>query len=159
MCIRDSLYTPSVFDKFSCQVKVENENYTISFWESGGQNNYPSLKNTIYQNADIFIIVYSVIDPSTFEDCINKNLAEIKDSYPLVPVFILGNKIDLRNEREKNDKVVYYEKAAQITISKGLRYFECSALTQKGVNEVFEESIQFVVNKKLAQSPKSKKRS
>ena len=63
-----------------------------------------------YPNTDIFIILFSVVDPSSFENAIkmvfysminNKWHTELKKDKPDVPQFFVGSKIDLREEYSK----------------------------------------------------------
>lgn len=49
------------------------------------------------------MIVFSVIENSSFENAINKWLPELSaEEYKKVPKIIIGNKIDMRNEQNMN---------------------------------------------------------
>lgn len=75
---------------------------------------------------------------------------------------MVGTKLDLRDDRETIEKL-REKKQAPISCQQGLtmakevgavKYVECSALTQKGLKQVFDEAIRAV----LCPRPKIKKR-
>jgi Ras-related C3 botulinum toxin substrate 1 len=82
-----------------------------------------------------------------------------KDS---VKIFV-GNKIDLRDENlgEGNKGPVQKETARKMIEDLGCKYVECSALTQDGLKEVFDEAIRAALHMKMpkmkAKKPKDAK--
>lgn len=69
-----------------------------------------------------------------------------------VPKIFVGNKIDLRPANAKNDikNGPITKEYAERVIDDELkcRYMECSALTQAGLKEVFDEALRMVVKSK-----------
>ena len=78
---------------------------------------------------------------------------EISHHCPNTPSILVGTKLDLRDDRETIDRL--REKGmAPITYEMGMgkaksinaiKYMECSALTQKGLKNVFDEAIRCVI--------------
>ena len=74
---------------------------------------------------------------------------EIQHYCPNVPFILVGTQIDLREDFEtlkhlqnNKEKVITPEIGEKLANKLGAKkYLECSALTQKGVNEVFNEAI------------------
>lgn len=72
-----------------------------------------------------------------------------------VPLVLVGTKLDLRDDKETADKLMQKYKCGPITYEQGLakakeinafKYLECSALTQKGLKQVFDDAIRAVLN-------------
>lgn len=77
-----------------------------------------------------------------------------------VPKIFVGNKIDLRSPTAKNDikNGPITKEYAERVIDEELkcRYMECSALTQVGLKEVFDEALRMVVKSKHKMISKKK---
>ncbi|KAF9149628.1 Rho GTPase protein rac1 [Mortierella sp. AD010] len=78
---------------------------------------------------------------------------EISHHAPNVPTILVGTKLDLREDKDTLDKL-REKRMLPITYPQGLqmakeisavRYLECSALTQKGLKNVFDEAIRAVL--------------
>ena len=85
----------------------------------------------------------------------------MKHYCPNVPVILVGNKIDLRNDERAKEEVNHHEKGATVKSDEGrvmadkigaFAYLECSARTKDGVRDVFEAAT------RAALQPKKKKR-
>ena len=77
---------------------------------------------------------------------------EITHHSPSTPIVLVGTKIDLREDKESLEKLQQM-KLSPITRAEGMKlqksigaakYVECSALTQQGMHNVFEEAIRAV---------------
>lgn len=153
-------YVPTIFENYSSQVSVDNKKINLSLWDTAGQEDYGELRQLSYPQAHVFIIVFSVIEPSSLENAVKKWLPELNEKNPNAPKIIAGNKIDLRDdslvENSKNAHVL--KKTAEKAVSdQGCKYFECSALTQDGLKAVFDEAIRSVIKK--TEKKEDKKRS
>ncbi|KAJ1893905.1 Rho GTPase protein rac1, partial [Kickxella alabastrina] len=78
---------------------------------------------------------------------------EVSHHAPNVPVILVGTKLDLREDKDTIEKLVQ-KKMAPIGFNQGQhaakemgfsKYLECSALTQKGLKNVFDEAIRAVL--------------
>ena len=91
---------------------------------------------------------FSIVSPDSFENISTKWYAEVSHHCPNVPVILVGTKLDLREDRDTTERL--REKGlAPITSKQGMakakqinavKYLECSALTQQGLQNVFEEA-------------------
>jgi len=84
---------------------VNNKKYSLNIWDTAGQERFQSLTQTYVKNAQIILLVYSIIDKKSFED-LNTWLEIVKDKngskgYSLG---IAANKCDLYEEVEVSEK-------------------------------------------------------
>ncbi|KAF2075019.1 hypothetical protein CYY_003671 [Polysphondylium violaceum] len=158
-------YIPTVFDNYSANVMVDGKPINLGLWDTAGQEDYDRLRPLSYPQTDVFLICFSIISPSSFENVTSKWHPEIVHHAPNVPVVLVGTKLDLREDRETMERLkekklapISYEqammKAKEIN---AVKYLECSALTQKGLKNVFDEAIRAVISP--AVKPKQKKSS
>ncbi len=123
------------------------------------------LRPLSYPGTDIFLMCFAVSSPTTFDNVAKKWYPEIQHHSPGVPFILIGTKIDLRNdpktiaelEEKKQEPISKAQGEQQCRELKGYKYMECSALTQEGLKQVFDESIRCVIfAHNQAQSRKSK---
>ena len=84
---------------------------------------------------------------------------------PGVPFLLLGTKIDLRDDPATLQMIRDRDRSSPISAKQGMqkakeigavKYVECSALTQKGLKEVFEEAVRAVIAPKPTAVKKKK---
>jgi len=157
-------YIPTVFDNYSANVMVDGKPINLGLWDTAGQEDYDRLRPLSYPQTDVFLICFSIISPSSFENVSAKWFPEVSHHCPNTPLLLVGTKLDLRDDsetisrlREKNLAPITYEQgmAKQKEIS-AVKYMECSALTQKGLKQVFDEAIRAVLNPPMQKSKKKK---
>ncbi|KAL7041789.1 hypothetical protein ACKWTF_000892 [Chironomus riparius] len=145
---------PTVFDNYSKNMKVDGKLINLGLWDTAGQNEYDRLRPLSYPNTDVFLMCFSLISPISFENVKNKWLPELRHHCPYTPIILVGLKSDLTTDkatidglREKKQQPISYPQGQGLAKSiKAIKYIECSALTQKGINEVFDEAVRVVLN-------------
>ena len=87
------------FEFFNFNIKFGEKIIKLQIWDTCGQELYRSLITNFYRNSSLAIIVYTVTDRTTFEnvDLWYKELST--HANPNVKVFLIGNKIDLIDQR------------------------------------------------------------
>ena len=112
-----------------------------------GQEDYDRLRPLSYPQTDVFLVCFSVTSPASFENVKEKWFPEVHHHCPGVPCLIVGTQIDLRDDPLVLEKL-QRQKQRPITPEQGerlarelgaVKYVECSALTQKGLKNVFDE--------------------
>jgi Ras-related C3 botulinum toxin substrate 1 len=152
-----------VFDNYSANVMVDNKPINLGLWDTAGQEDYDRLRPLSYPQTDVFLVGFSVISPASFENVRAKWVPEITHHCPNAPIILVGTKLDMRDDRETLDRlaekklrpVSNAEGTQMSTEIKAVKYMECSALTQKGLKDVFDEAIRAVIAP--AAKPKKKK--
>lgn len=93
------------------------------------------------------MVCFSVTSPASFENVKEKWFPEVHHHCPGVPCLIVGTQIDLRDDSQVIEKLarqkqrpVANEQGERLARELGaVKYVECSALTQKGLKNVFDE--------------------
>eukprot|EP01123_Difflugia_compressa_P012945 TRINITY_DN575_c0_g1_i3.p1 TRINITY_DN575_c0_g1~~TRINITY_DN575_c0_g1_i3.p1 ORF type:complete len:219 (-),score=46.05 TRINITY_DN575_c0_g1_i3:189-794(-) len=145
-------YVPTVFDNYSANVQVANKTVSLSLWDTAGQEDYDRLRPLSYPQTDVFLICFSVISPTSLSNVKTKWWPEVTHHCPTNNVLV-GTKLDLREDPEKVESLkekgvspVSTEQGEQLAVDiKAVKYLECSALTQKGLKEVFDYAIKTVL--------------
>ncbi|WAR14008.1 CDC42-like protein [Mya arenaria] len=107
-----SEYVPTVFDNYAVTVMIGGEPYTLGLFDTAGQEDYDRLRPLSYPQTDVFLIDLRD-DASTIEK--------------------------LAKNRQKPVSGDQGERLAREL--RAVKYVECSALTQKGLKNVFDEAI------------------
>lgn len=151
-------YIPTVFDNYHCYVRVDEQVVNLSLWDTAGQEDYDRLRPLSYPSTDVFMICFSLISRDSFNNVFTKWLPEIQHHCPGIPIVLIGNKTDMRDEHaERGRDYITKEEATSMANKIGaVGYKECCALTGTGLHEAFDVSIR----KALAhlEKPKKKKR-
>ena len=146
-------YIPTVFDNYSANVMVDGKPINLGLWDTAGQEDYDRLRPLSYPQTDVFLVAFSLISRASFENTKQKWYPELKHHCPGVPIICVGTKLDLRSDantvaklREKNQTPISTEEGMDMAKQIGaVKYLECSALTQKGLKNVFDEAIRVVL--------------
>lgn len=155
-------YLPTVFDNYTSTVVVDSITVSLGLWDTAGQEDYDRLRPLSYPQTNVFLVCYSVISPSTYTNITNKWIPEIKHHCPDTPIVLCGTKIDLRDDPNtiqnlQKQSLAPIRREQGVKLSKKLKaytYVECSALTQKGLHQVFEEAIRAVLVPKITKQNK-----
>ncbi|CAF0807247.1 unnamed protein product [Brachionus calyciflorus] len=148
-------YIPTVFDNYAVDLVIGDKNYTLALFDTAGQEGFDQLRPIAYPQTDIFLICFSVVLPSSLQNIQRQWIQEIRKYCPNTPFILVGTKIDLRNNKDEIEKLAK-KKERPISYEEGVRnakklkadkYVECSALTQAGLKDVFDEAILTVLNK------------
>ena len=149
-------YIPTVFDNYSANVMVDNRPINIGLWDTAGQEDYDRLRPLSYPNTDVFLICFSLNTTTSFENVKNKWFTEIQHHAPGVPFIIVGTKLDMRNDA-KGTFISKMQGEALKEELKAFKYLECSAKTQEGLKQVFDEAIRCVLINQSNSEKKKKK--
>jgi len=157
-------YVPTVFDNYSANVMVDGKTVSLGLWDTAGQEDYDRLRPLSYPSTDIFLICFSIVNPSSFTNVKTKWYPEVHHHCPDAKIILVGTKADLKDDKESLEKLAANNQSPITPLQgeqmakeiKAVGYMECSALTQKGLKVVFDESIKCVVfpKKKAASSKK-----
>uniref|UniRef100_A0A914WMX8 Uncharacterized protein n=1 Tax=Plectus sambesii TaxID=2011161 RepID=A0A914WMX8_9BILA len=172
-------YIPSVFDIYSANMMVDGKPIDLELWDTAGQEDYDRLRPLSHPKTDVFLICFSLVNSASFQNVRTKWFPEVSHHCPKTPIILVGTKLDLRDDRDTIERL-RERRLAPISYLQGLamaeeiseflidllqiitfrsmnavKYLECSALTQMGLKQVFDEAIRAVLCPPL--KPKERK--
>jgi Ras-related protein Rab-7A len=125
-------------DFLTKEIMVDDRLVTMQIWDTAGQERFQSLGVAFYRGADSCVLVYDTTVAKTFE-----NMNSWRDEFLIqagppdpdnFPFVVIGNKIDLENQR-----VVPPKRALAWCQAKGnIPYFETSAKEAVNVEQAFQ---------------------
>ncbi|CAF3348615.1 unnamed protein product [Rotaria socialis] len=142
-------YRPTIFDNYAVVVNINQEPYNLNLFDTAGQEDYDRLRLLSYPQTDIFLVCFSISQPSSLENVRSKWIPEITHHCPRTRFILVGTQIDLRDDpktianlKKSHETVVSFKQGEKVSREiKAVTFVECSALTQKGIKEVFDEAI------------------
>ena len=126
-------YLPSIgVDYLTKEEKINDKIIKIKLWDTAGQEMYHTLTKNYYKKCDGIIIVFDITNKESFDKIHYwvKQIKESTDSNKKINQVIVGNKIDLENERQ-----ITKEEGEKMSSAYSLKYFETSAKENIGINE------------------------
>jgi small GTP-binding protein len=126
------------------RVLFNQEIVKFIIWDLAGQPTFEKVRGHYYSGCNGILLVYSVVDRSSFDNASKWLVEAFKNMGPLPPTIIIGNKTDLRYSLDKK-KYVTSEEGEEFT-----KYFidklgvpaifrETSAKTGAGIQDAFTE--------------------
>jgi small GTP-binding protein len=116
----------------------------IQIWDLAGQPVYASVRSEYYSGAEGVILVFDITRQSTFVN-VPKWLNEMMGvSNRMVPIVLVGNKVDLRGSAEQSiNSNAGKQYAKDLTNWSGFTvpYIESSALTGENIDKIFSDLI------------------
>ncbi|XP_015369721.1 PREDICTED: ras-like GTP-binding protein Rho1 [Diuraphis noxia] len=97
------VYVPTVFDYYSTVIEVEGKKVALDLWDTAGQEDYDRLRPLSYGEADVVILCYSIDNPKSLINIIDKWVPEVRYFCKEVPVILVGNKKDLRDSHQQDN--------------------------------------------------------
>nr|XP_022339534.1 ras-like GTP-binding protein RHO [Crassostrea virginica] len=152
------VYVPTVFENYVADIEVDGKQVELALWDTAGQEDYDRLRPLSYPDTDVILMCFSIDSPDSLENIPEKWTPEVKHFCPNVPIILVGNKKDTRNDpttqkelkKSKQEPVRTGEGNAMAEQIHAFAYLECSAKTKEGVREVFETATRAALQVELA---------
>ncbi|KAH0792490.1 small GTP-binding protein [Histomonas meleagridis] len=127
----------------NAKVKLGKTDIDLLIWDTAGQEAYRGLTSQYYRDAKIALIVFDLTNPTSLNSVTDWYNRLNDANQGSVVACLVGNKIDLQNRQ------VSQEQGEAVAAEIKALYRETSAVTGKGINEVFED----VCEEYLKQNP------
>ncbi|KAK0402352.1 hypothetical protein QR680_016286 [Steinernema hermaphroditum] len=156
------LYVPTVFENYVADIEVDGKQVELALWDTAGQEDYDRLRPLSYPDTDVILMCFSIDSPDSLENIPEKWTPEVRHFCANVPIILVGNKKDLRNDPQtirelakmKQEPVRPEQGRAVAEQIGAFDYIECSAKTKDGIREVFEKATQAALMQKRKKSKK-----
>jgi len=155
MSLTNDFSSHPVFETYRTHVALKGKEVPICLYDTGGQDDFDTVRPQSYMGADLIVVCYSVISPISFEHVRTKWLTEIRGVAATVPIVLLATKKDLRTDKDILDRLSSkglnpITQAQGKTMAKeigALKYVEVCSTNQNEVIEVLETSLQVLLKK------------
>ena len=158
------VYVPTVFENYVADIEVDGKTVELALWDTAGQEDYDRLRPLSYPDTDVILMCFSIDSPDSLENIPEKWTPEVRHFCPNVPIILVGNKKDLRNDegtkrelaKMKQEPVKYEEGTSMCAKVNAHGYMECSAKTKEGVREVFKAATEAALQTRRGRGRKRK---
>ena len=145
-------YIPTVFDNTVLSHTFNDRPVTVHLWDTAGPEDYDRLRPLSYPNTNLFLIMFSMVYPSSLDNVSKKWVPEVKLHCPNTPILLVGTKQDLvgdgkiiRKLEQMGQHVVTREEAEQKARECGcVSFVETSAMSGVGVVGLVEGLVKVV---------------
>ena len=135
MKLPDQMYEPTLsLDIKNIQIKVNDKIIQIQFWDTCGNDEFAGSTPNLFKNASLAILVFAINDHKSFDN--------LRSWYNLVKehsfdntLFLIGNKNDLKKEREVTMEEVENFKKSYDNIK---MFFETSAKSGENIDKLLD---------------------
>ena len=134
------VFTPNITNKNSCSfisksIKIKNgKKIIMNFWDINGHEIFRNLTKKFLENSDCVVLGYDVTNINSFKNIEDFWYKFSKDNSGTNLIYLIGNKIDLINERKVEKDI-----ARNFAEKNNIKYFEISCATSEGVQEFFDD--------------------
>ena len=115
-------------------IDINGKKVKYLIWDTAGEDRMKTMTYSYYRGCHVILVVFDVTERKSFQNV--TTWVECIDKFAKANVlkFLVGNKTDLEDKR-----IVTYDEGKKLAEDNGLKYYEISALTIKGLHEMFED--------------------
>lgn len=124
------------------QIIIDNISIRLDLWDTAGEERFRNITKNYYKGAHGVIFIFNVAKKETFRK-LKDWIDEVKEYVsPDTEMIIAGNKADLEDEREVGKEMI-----EDFSKKFNINYFEVSAKSGDGINEMFNFLIKKILTK------------
>jgi GTPase SAR1 family protein len=123
-------YIATVFDNYESLQVVDGKTIHLQLWDTAGQEEYDRLRSLSFPDTEVFLVCFSISDPTSFQNIENKVrfkatssshiftslffvtsqwIPEVKEFMKTAPVILVGTKADFRDTPPEGVQLVTKE--------------------------------------------------
>lgn len=123
--------------------QIQGKLVKLQLWDTAGQERYRRIVSSYYRGSHGLIIVYDVANRESFNN-VTHWLEESNSITDTVPKLLIGNKIDLKEQRK-----VSTDEGKELAEQLGMDFLETSAKNNENIEEAFIRLTNKMLEKKL----------
>ncbi|KAI9290681.1 hypothetical protein K502DRAFT_322220 [Neoconidiobolus thromboides FSU 785] len=145
-------YDPTKADSYRKKITLDGKDCQIDILDTAGQEEYAAIRDNYYRSGEGFLCLFSLVEYESFQhtDEFRDQILRVSED-PKVPIILVGNKSDLVDSR-----TVTREEAEAKASDWGCEYFETSSKTRVNVDEVYDQILRLICQKKRDSSGNDK---
>ncbi|CAG9772622.1 unnamed protein product [Ceutorhynchus assimilis] len=89
----------AIFDNYLADVRVDGIPIILNLWDTAGQEDCDGLRPLSYPKTDVFLICFSLVRATSYDNVRTKWFTEVKNHCPNTPIILVGTQQDLRENR------------------------------------------------------------
>ena len=130
-------------------INIKGKEINLQIWDTSGQERFQSITKNFFRNADGIIFVFDITKEDSFEHIKNwlTNSEDCKKDFKKI---LVGNKLDLEEEREVNK-----ERMEKFAEKSNMKCFEISAKRGVNVELIFREIAELILANKTDEEIKN----
>eukprot|EP01103_Thecamoeba_quadrilineata_P010732 TRINITY_DN239_c0_g1_i2.p1 TRINITY_DN239_c0_g1~~TRINITY_DN239_c0_g1_i2.p1 ORF type:complete len:201 (-),score=42.94 TRINITY_DN239_c0_g1_i2:28-630(-) len=150
LLVKKTMYNPSLFSDSGKSHTLHQILSSNQYFHQSCMTNLSKYQDRLrplsYPGADLILLCFSTAHKPSLESIKIKWFPEIRHHIPKVPYFLVGTKLDLKEELQSNpnpdfELVKTEEGQALANDLKALKYIEISAKTRKNLDHLFQEAV------------------
>jgi Rho family protein len=151
------VYEPTVFENYVHDIFIDGQAVQLLLWDTAGQEEFDRLRLLLYLDTHCIMLCFAIDLPDSLENVQTKWASEIAEHCDGVKLVLVALKCDLRSDEEEGaaaheedyggnpylarKRLISYDEGLAVAKKVGaLRYLECLAKKNRGVNEAFLEA-------------------
>lgn len=148
-------YIPIVSDHFNKEIIVNDQEVDMQLWDTSCQQDYSKLRPLSYQQTDVFILAFALINPFSLDSIESFWLPEIREHCPDAPYILVGTFKNARDDFDNHKEEYKSNGWEPVPTSKGEEvkatilandYIECDFESKRSIEKVFLRAAKIVLN-------------
>lgn len=134
-------YDPTLEETYRKEIEYNGKLYDVEIVDTAGQEEFSSFRDSSVATGDAFLVLFAINSVSSWHELkdLRSKIIQDRQLTSPIPMVLVGNKLDLEEEREVNkDEVLEYCNSSDVTIP----LIETSAKTGLNVEESFQLMMQ-----------------
>lgn len=110
----------------ACMGSPKKDVYSLALVDTSGQENYPQLRRLAYPQTDVFIVLYALHDPNSFENATKTWIPEIVSYSPGTPYTLVAvDRWKKRDSFDESEYSLFLEKGKEFAKQNGVPFALC----------------------------------